>query len=60
MRLLTNNPAKYTGLAGYGIEIVERVPVVCEHTPHNIRYLRTKQEKMGHQLGLTVNAGEGT
>lgn len=54
MRLMTNNPAKYTGLAGYGLEIVERVPVLSKPNAENARYLRTKQEKMGHLLGLTV------
>jgi len=50
MRLLTNNPAKYGGLEGYGLEIVERVPLQSVPTPENIRYLRTKQERMGHLL----------
>ena len=52
MRLMTNNPAKYTGLGGYGLEIVERVPVIVPPNDENVRYLRTKQEKMGHILGL--------
>lgn len=47
-RLITNNPAKRVGLEAYGIEIVERVPVRIVPTPWNIRYLRTKQKKMGH------------
>lgn len=47
-RLITNNPAKRVGLEAYGIEIVERVPVKIVSTPWNIRYLRTKQKKMGH------------
>ena len=50
MRLLTNNPAKYGGLDGYGLEIVERVPLQSVPNPENIRYLRTKQERMGHLL----------
>jgi 3,4-dihydroxy 2-butanone 4-phosphate synthase/GTP cyclohydrolase II len=50
MRLLTNNPAKYGGLDGYGLHIVERVPLQSVPNPENIRYLRTKQERMGHLL----------
>ena len=49
-RLITNNPAKRVGLEAYGIEIVERVPVRIDPTPWNIRYLRTKQKKMGHMF----------
>ena len=48
IRLMTNNPSKRHGLAGYGLEIVERVPVVAPPNPHNVRYLAVKQEKMGH------------
>jgi len=50
MRLMTNNPAKYGGLDGYGLEIVERVPVLIEPNPENIAYLRTRRERMGHLL----------
>ena len=50
MRLLTNNPAKYGGLEGYGLEIVERVPLQSAPNPENIAYLRTKQARMGHLL----------
>ena len=50
MRLLTNNPAKFGGLDGYGLEIVERVPLEALPNPENIRYLRTKQQRMGHLL----------
>ncbi|TMC10524.1 MAG: bifunctional 3,4-dihydroxy-2-butanone-4-phosphate synthase/GTP cyclohydrolase II [Chloroflexi bacterium] len=50
MRYMTNNPAKYGGLEGFGLEMVERVPLVSEPTPHNIAYLRTKRERMGHLL----------
>src|SRR6266542_3446758 len=52
MRLLTNNPAKYTGLGGFGLEIVERVPLETSPNPENLAYLRTKQERMGHLLDL--------
>jgi 3,4-dihydroxy 2-butanone 4-phosphate synthase/GTP cyclohydrolase II len=50
MRLMTNNPAKRGGLEGYGLEIVERVPLESVPNPENIHYLRTKREKMGHLL----------
>ncbi len=52
MRLLTNNPAKRAGLEGYGLEIVERVPLKTFPTADNIAYLRTKQERLGHLLDL--------
>ena len=50
MRLLTNNPTKRAGLEGYGLEIVERVPLQSDPNPENIRYLETKRDKMGHLL----------
>jgi 3,4-dihydroxy 2-butanone 4-phosphate synthase/GTP cyclohydrolase II len=50
MRLLTNNPAKRAGLEGYGLSIVERVPLETSPTAENIGYLRTKREKLGHLL----------
>jgi 3,4-dihydroxy 2-butanone 4-phosphate synthase/GTP cyclohydrolase II len=52
MRVMTNNPAKYGGLEGYGLEIVERVPLRARPTDENIAYLRAKQEKMGHLLEI--------
>ena len=52
MRLMTNNPAKYGGIEGYGLEIVERVPLHTEPTHENIAYLRAKQRKIGHLLDL--------
>lgn len=50
IRLLTNNPAKRAGLSGYGLEVVERVPLAAKPNPHNERYLTTKREKLGHLL----------
>jgi 3,4-dihydroxy 2-butanone 4-phosphate synthase / GTP cyclohydrolase II len=50
MRYMTNNPAKYGGLEGYGLEMVERVPLESVPNPENLHYLRTKREKMGHLL----------
>src|SRR5437870_4391230 len=48
IRLLTNNPKKVVGLEGYGLEIVEQVPIRIQPNPHNRRYLKTKREKLGH------------
>ncbi len=57
MRLLTNNPDKRAGLEGYGLEIVERVPLPIRATRENLRYLRTKRDRMGHDLpGLDEGA----
>jgi len=50
IRLLTNNPKKLVGLEGYGLEIVQQVPIKVTPNPHNARYLKTKREKMGHLL----------
>ena len=50
IRLMTNNPRKVVGLEGYGLEIVERVPLVMESNPHNEKYLSTKHERLGHYL----------
>ncbi|MFC1834656.1 bifunctional 3,4-dihydroxy-2-butanone-4-phosphate synthase/GTP cyclohydrolase II [Thermodesulfobacteriota bacterium] len=55
MRLLTNNPRKIVGLEGYGLEVVEQVPIVVEPCETNIRYLLTKKEKMGHLLDFKNN-----
>jgi 3,4-dihydroxy 2-butanone 4-phosphate synthase/GTP cyclohydrolase II len=52
IKLLTNNPKKVIGLESYGITIVETIPLRTEPTPYNLEYLKTKQEKMGHLLGL--------
>ncbi len=58
MRLMTNNPAKYGGLEGYGLHIVERVPLETYPNPENLRYLRTKRERMGHLLDLPDASGD--
>ena len=50
MRLMTNNPTKRAGLEAYDLEIVERVPIEVAPNPHNLRYLQTKRDKMGHIL----------
>ena len=52
IRLLTNNPVKRVGLEAYGLEIVENVPIEVQPNPYNERYLKTKQERMGHTLHL--------
>ena len=52
MRLLTNNPVKRIGLEAYGLEIIENVPIETTPNKYNIRYLRTKQERMGHTLHI--------
>lgn len=48
MRLMTNNPAKYTGLKGYGLSVLGRVPLLTPITNENRRYMETKRLKMGH------------
>ena len=52
MRLMSNNPVKRIGLEGYGLEIVENVPIEIEMNEHNEQYLKTKKERMGHTLHL--------
>jgi 3,4-dihydroxy 2-butanone 4-phosphate synthase/GTP cyclohydrolase II len=62
LRLMTNNPRKIIGLGGYGLEVTERVPVVCPTHPANERYLAAKREKLGHLLppeGEPVTAHAG-
>ena len=58
LRLMTNNPAKYGGIAGYGLRIVERVPLSIEPTPENEAYLRTKRERMGHVFDSSDISGK--
>ena len=50
MRLMTNNPVKRVGLEGYGLEVVENVPIEVAPNPYNMRYMHTKKERMGHDL----------
>jgi len=52
IRLLTNNPRKVVGLEGYGLEITEQVPIRVKPNPHNLRYLKTKRDKLGHLLKI--------
>jgi 3,4-dihydroxy 2-butanone 4-phosphate synthase/GTP cyclohydrolase II len=52
MRLMTNNPKKRAGLIGYGLEVVENVPIEIASNPHNEFYLRTKRDKMQHTIML--------
>jgi 3,4-dihydroxy 2-butanone 4-phosphate synthase/GTP cyclohydrolase II len=59
LRLLTNNPKKVVGLDGYGLRIVERVPIQVPPNENNHRYLRTKKEKLGHLLDETGPPSEG-
>ena len=58
MRLMTNNPAKYGGLEGFGLDIVERVSIEPAPNPENLRYLQTKRERLGHILG-GLGSGDG-
>ena len=53
MRLMTNNPAKYDGLSGFGMEIVERVALTPRTNPHNLPYLTTKAQRLGHTIDLS-------
>lgn len=50
IRLMTNNPKKRAGLIGYGLEIVENIPIIITSNPHNEKYLKTKKDKMGHSF----------
>lgn len=59
LRLMTNNPAKYGGLGGYGLSVVERVALNTVPTPENEVYLRTKRERMGHHIDMHDGKGEG-
>ena len=50
MRLLTNNPVKRVGLEGYGLKVIENIPIEVEPNEHNEFYLKTKRDRMGHIL----------
>jgi len=50
VRLLTNTPAKVSGLTSYGVDITARVPLPTAVTPYNLRYLVTKRDKLGHEI----------
>jgi len=52
IRLLTNNPRKIVGLEGYGLKVIERVPLEISPNPFNYNYLKTKKEKLGHDLNI--------
>ncbi len=52
MKLMSNNPRKRTGLIGYGLEVVENIPIEVKSNPHNEKYLQTKKDKLGHSLNL--------
>ena len=53
IRLMTNNPKKISGLESYGLKVMETIPITPEPNPHNRRYLKTKQKKMGHLLKIS-------
>jgi 3,4-dihydroxy 2-butanone 4-phosphate synthase/GTP cyclohydrolase II len=56
MRLMTNNPGKMIGLQGFGLDIIERVPIQIVPNQANIQYLKTKQKRMGHLLEILQKA----
>lgn len=59
LRLITNNPAKYGGLDGYSLEITARVHLPTAETAHNVRYLRAKRDRMGHEFGASPRSTHG-
>jgi 3,4-dihydroxy 2-butanone 4-phosphate synthase/GTP cyclohydrolase II len=50
MRLISNNPRKRAGLLGYGLEVVDTVPIEIQSNPFNEKYLQTKRDKLGHEI----------
>ncbi|MGH7692648.1 MAG: bifunctional 3,4-dihydroxy-2-butanone-4-phosphate synthase/GTP cyclohydrolase II, partial [Candidatus Dormibacteria bacterium] len=59
LRVMSNNPHKYYGLQGHGLEMVERVPIEIPPNRHNQRYLATKRDKLGHVLERVESGPEG-
>jgi 3,4-dihydroxy 2-butanone 4-phosphate synthase/GTP cyclohydrolase II len=57
LRLITNNPKKRVGLIGYGLEVVENIPLEINPNPHNIKYLVTKRDKLGHDILKNLKHG---
>jgi len=55
LRLITNSPSKSAGVQGYGLEVVQRIALKTTVTQHNVRYLRTKRDRMGHDLDIRIN-----
>ncbi|MEW6776243.1 MAG: bifunctional 3,4-dihydroxy-2-butanone-4-phosphate synthase/GTP cyclohydrolase II [Bdellovibrionota bacterium] len=60
MRIMTNNPRKIVGVEGYGLEVVERVPIEIPPHEHNVRYMQTKRDKLGHILQVVSGGGGDT
>ena len=52
IKMMTNNPKKIIGLEGYGLKVVETIPLLISPNPHNLRYLKTNKEKLGHLLEI--------
>jgi len=52
IRMLTNNPKKVVGLEGYGLKVVETIPIIATPNPYNLHYLETKKKKLGHILEI--------
>ena len=50
LKLITNNPKKRVGLIGYGLEIIENIPIEISSNPHNKKYLQVKRDKLGHEI----------
>jgi 3,4-dihydroxy 2-butanone 4-phosphate synthase/GTP cyclohydrolase II len=55
LRLMTNNPKKISGIYGFGLKVVERIPIEIDHNKNNQFYLSTKKTKLGHMLNVGVN-----
>ena len=59
LKLISNNPKKQMGLSGYGLEIVDTIPIQIPSNPHNEKYLNTKRDKLGHSLRERINRSCG-